>query len=497
MHLSPPLPRAAARLLWLLGLTGLLACPQVVSPPCPEGSTRPECGPETQQDGGSGDAGSDAGDGSPSTQPTWIQPPSGTLTLAATDGGRARKTLAFTATAGHTYRFTCIRDVNNGCTLRLLDGSGAVLDQDEVGTDAGLVQARVKARSPRGEAFFIELSALSNAGGTYGWRLEDLGLDDHGDTPASATERTGSAMPVTGNIDFPSDEDTFAIARPRSTIGRWSCTLQGTPDYWNIHVRDASGVTLQSGNGHGPGALTGAIHVAPSSEPLFFSIVSHSPSFTGAYTCTLEDLGLDDHGNTRATATPIEPSANSITGTMAYYGDIDMLSTSLRAGHFYRSQCLQPHVETCGVEFLDASGARVFQHYESNAAEFKVPATGTYFIQLTAIDGPYPYSYTLEDLGLDDHGDVPGSGTTVFPSQEVRGILTGLADTDVFSFSATGPGHIFSFDCATVDGTRSWNAFRGELLFPGTYHVELSAGAETTTWPLSYRCRLVDEGPAP
>ncbi|MFY0577589.1 hypothetical protein ACN28S_27625 [Cystobacter fuscus] len=59
------------------------------------------------------------------------------------------------------------------------------------------------------------------------------------------------------------------------------------------------------------------------------------------------------------------------------------------------------------------------------------------------------YTYRLEDLGFDDHGDTPSEATPVTPSStSVGALLHATTDVDVFSFEAAA-GHVYELACNT------------------------------------------------
>ena len=60
-----------------------------------------------------------------------------------------------------------------------------------------------------------------------------------------------------------------------------------------------------------------------------------SSTATGSYSVTIADLGLDDHGDVAAAATPIEPETEATSGNIETWADGDVFAFTPEPGHIY------------------------------------------------------------------------------------------------------------------------------------------------------------------
>lgn len=118
--------------------------------------------------------------------------------------------------------------------------------------------------------------------------LTELGPDDHGDTRASATELAEGV--TTGHLERPSDVDWFAFA----------------PEPGRIYEASASGgVTLELTDATSQ-PVPGSRFAATSTSPWFNVRIARSGTLTSTtYVLTIARVGLDDSGDTAATATHV------------------------------------------------------------------------------------------------------------------------------------------------------------------------------------------------
>jgi hypothetical protein len=477
------------------------------------------CRPEApESDAGTGETG---GTGSP-TQTIPLTGPTGPTetSLTAPAGGTATASFSFTATAGHTYRFTCGKGTLETFSVRVRDEHGQELASGLVHSSDRRVA--VEPRSAREETLSIEVS--TSGAGTFIWQLEDLGPDDHGNTVKLATERASSPDTFTGRFDYVGDADIFSVDPQQGFFYRLSCNR---PEYprpgpWSLAVWNTRGERVSAVDIPGSDdTRRQTSYEATSTERVFFSVSSQPGAAASTYTCILEAFGGDDHGNIPFWATALDPSAGTIQGTIEEPGDRDVFSAHLLPGHNYRSTCTALTLEDCGVRVLNRSGATMLSHSSQSSQEpapyFTVPEDATYYIELSGTNvSRGTYRYQLEDLGPDDHGNTHASATALAPS---TGPFTGRIDVpldvDVFSFEAT-PGHVYQFRCAVAPNLWSWplvlkngtgatvdtapqpygrpSIVAVEVTTSQTYFVELSRGLLSAQVG-AYTCQLEDLGP--
>src|SRR6185503_10148035 len=112
---------------------------------------------------------------------------SGTVTNALLESPSDLDLLKFTATANKIYKATVTMAgaIYYGATVRILDGNGF-----QVATSGSTSNVSVAAfKAGAAGTYYVEISQQSYywSGGSYTWKLEDAGTDDHGDTLATAT----------------------------------------------------------------------------------------------------------------------------------------------------------------------------------------------------------------------------------------------------------------------------------------------------------------------
>ncbi len=169
--------------------------------------------------------------------------------------------LAVPVAAGHAYRFeeTSATDV----VVSLSTDAGVLAGpQDQPEWFARLFPAA-------GTAYFAVRPFSSSTLGPWAMQVTDLGLDDHGDTAATATALTVGAAATPGVLQFSGDDDAFSfVAAPGALAFQVVTTGVGT----SLTVQSAAGVAVTTGTGPGsitfsvPGAGTYVVHVRQASS---------------------------------------------------------------------------------------------------------------------------------------------------------------------------------------------------------------------------------------
>lgn len=394
-------------------------------------------------------------------------------------------------TAGHIYRAT----VNPSLTLRSLaltvTADGRALGQGYLFLEPP-VTVLFKAATAS-TILTVWSNSFPNSLGTYSLSLEDVGLDDHGDTPETATPMTLPGA-INGTLGFSGDVDVFSFAATVGRIYRFRCGSNPI----ELLARDGAGKTVATGRS---GTL---LYEATASAPVSVE-VSHG---SGAYGCTLEDVGTDDLPDTSVGAPELSVPPASGTGNLETWTDVDVFTFRPTAGRVYRFSCEKL---TCGVRLRGADGAVLAEGLRSSSGggylAWEATAMQTASVEVFASPQVFAepmvgtYSYLLEDVGTDDHGDTAASATALGQGTvQVGGSFESFGDVDTFTFPATA-GHIYRVTCAPGPGETCTTRVKdpgSQALTPpfearagGLHLVEVSLGMATGTYTLY----VVDLGP--
>jgi hypothetical protein len=353
-----------------------------------------------------------------------------------------RDFFTFTAVPRHFYRFTCIAGTLDGCAVRMIGPEGSSL-----ATGAGPrgqtvpVLAKATTRGP----WFVEVSAtLPGQQGSYTFRLEDFGPDEHGDSASEATPIMPGAKPGSGTLEVAEDLDAFSFEALAGHVYRFGCSP------CRIKLMDSTGLLLAQGaEERQDSGIQSVFFRAPTSQRLVIEVSPVNTGDFGAYSYLLEDWGLDDHGDSRGTATAIVPSPNGVDGRIQLRDDVDMFSFQAEAGRNYHAACLNGTAQTCTLEVLDANGSAspVDTHWWGTV--FRTPRTETHYVRVRA-DVPGTYVLSLRDLGLDEASWSDADPAPVALG-DTSGVIAPAGDWDVFAFAADSR-RLYTVTCSGKDG---------------------------------------------
>ncbi|MCB4757847.1 MAG: ricin-type beta-trefoil lectin domain protein [Sulfurovum sp.] len=170
-------------------------------------------------------------------------------------------------------------------------------------------------------------------------------------------------------------------------------------------------------------------------------------------------FATDDHGNDRASATPI--NQNSTTRSrINTEGDIDYFKIEIpRAGTlvFYTTGTL----DTVGYLYNASGGQITLSRYHGPGwRNFKIRrevTAGTYYIKVRDFLGTHVGSYTLVcDCTADNHGDNYGTATIINPNSTTQGridksIRLGIRDRDYFKIQIPRTGTLTLYTIGSTD----------------------------------------------
>lgn len=335
--------------------------------------------------------------------------------------------------------------------------------------------------------------------------VEDLGLDDHSDDLGNATPAT-HGVPVAGRLELATDVDTFSFTAVAGRIMQATALRTGTGTTVPLHltVYDPQGIQL--------GEADGTVGMLASVTGVYKVQVERggysSTTDLVGYTLTVVDQGQDDHAATSTGATALTVGTPSL-GSVQYATDIDAFAFTAVAGHVYQVTCTR-NPGTCSYQVKDPSGAPVVSGGSSATTSFLTATAGRYVIEV----GPGssyspalgPYSLTVTDLGVEDHGSTTATATALTVGTPITGTIGFSQDLDAFSFAAVS-GHIYGATLTPSNGNvrlevrDSANGLVASsygstvsfiALASGTYYVFVSSYFSTTASP--YSLTVADRG---
>ncbi|MBZ4422575.1 PPC domain-containing protein [Myxococcus sp. RHSTA-1-4] len=167
----------------------------------------------------------------------------------------------------------------------------------------------------------------------------------------------------------------------------------------------------------------------------------------------------DDHGGSPGDATVLSAPMSALTGRIDVSEregmvDRDLFAITSGARHVYAFVCNWKTLPDCRLRLLAGSGNEVDTLQARSLdgpgrALFFTLDEGTAYVEVSSEKGVGTYTYQLQDLGLDDHGDDFAGATALQPSwgrSPFTVTHSGLHDQDVFTFRSQ-PGHGYRFGC--------------------------------------------------
>ncbi len=349
-----------------------------------------------------------------------VEPSEASFTVTSTFMGDS-DVIRFQATAGHGYRFGCeLPTPGSGVSLRLLEASGRVVGSTDALGSRNRAELDLKAATSG--AWFVQVSP------TYGplpmtvqCRLTDLGLDDHGDTPSTATRLT-PGVPVSVRMHSRKDVDelVFTASAQHSYVLRQRPSSPALIEFFDPHgvrldVLRADVILLQE-------ARAGTYHLrvtTPTSQG-----TADQP-----FELVLEDLGPDEHGDTEAEATraavgtPVELRQH-------HRLDWDVLAFDVEEAGVYQVTC-EP---TCQVRIHGPYQGMYVTAGPLRNERLDVSGAGPLYLAVAPASPLTPITLKLTRVAADDHADVLTAHTpwTVLPA-DLSGQFEARNDREAFA----------------------------------------------------------------
>ena len=349
------------------------------------------------------------------------------------------------------------RGILRASTIGVTDTTGAIYDSageqlashDDIDVDEDNKNFDVSYRVAAG-VYYVRVSSFETNTGKYRLTVTFTpdGADDHFNTPAHATPVT-SGMQVAGNIETGDDQDYFSIEVPGA--GTIQAITTGMTDTIGYLYNNAGDELAMNDNGDTDMNFDIVYNVVTAGT--YYVRVMSVGSVTGMYrlTVTFTLGGIDDHGNDRNSATPID-IGTMVAGDIETSEDDDYFSIEV-PGAGTLTAMSTGMTDTLGYLY-DSDGNELASDISTgnfNISSYKTTGTGTYYIRVRGFggdDGEYGLIVTFIP---DDHGNTQAHATPVTSGTAVAGNIETGDDQDYFSIAVSGAGTITASTTGSTD----------------------------------------------
>lgn len=391
----------------------------------------------------------------------------------------------FSAPQVNNHLYNVRFDGSPGVLLSVTDGSGQLLTSNPPGPLVWL--------ATQGQPVLLRVTGA--AGQSYSVGIDDLLVDDHGNTLWAATAiALNTAIP--GRLELFDDVDVFTFA----AVPGHAVEISTASNLW-LELYDDQG-TLVSAR-----ASPLAQYVASSATLTLVvrRLDTYSPLSLIRYVLTVRDLGPEDHGDTLATATPAT-IGTSQPGQIGYPTDADVFAVSGQAGHVYRATLTGQSL--CILWLTDAADTSL-DSSQGRPLVFFVPSASPLFVRVTGPQGTY--SLVIEDLGADDHANsvvgataltlgTPGSGAIQFP-RDLDCFTAPVVAQHFYLVTDTASAAYSDFTVSALDGSQSFTWWSMQASTHAGFFKAASPQAgmliegEFPVFPVPYTLVVTDVGP--
>lgn len=379
----------------------------------------------------------DVGDTASTALPITI----GTTRSAALQTSSDHDVFSFSSQAGRGYRATCSSTTSYVCAMIVRDAAGSSLSSTSYGYGS---PTTVSFSTSTATTVTIDVSGA--AMGSYSLELVDLGADDHGNTAATATA-VQLGVATSGNIQLSGDVDVFSFSATAGSLYFAQCATSGSY-LCAMTVRDGSGLTVASSSS---GTSTSASFSAPGTGTYSVEVRAQYSGYFGAYTLTASSAGVDDFGDTTATAGAITVGS-TVNGTTQFQYDRDVMSFTAVTGHIYVATCTTSVSYLCGLTVRDTAGTSVAtaSYGGSTTATFVAATGGTFTVEMNPSSTTTgAWVFRLTDSGTDDFADLPTTAGSGAIGVTLNGNTQFSGDKDVVAFTTT-PNRLYTVSCTSV-----------------------------------------------
>ncbi|MCB4751060.1 MAG: PPC domain-containing protein, partial [Sulfurovum sp.] len=309
-------------------------------------------------------------------------------------------------------------------------------------------------------------------------------LDDHGGSKNTATPIDLNSTTL-GSIETFGDIDYFKIVIPRGSVGRLTVYTTGSGDTVGTLYNPSSARPVSDDNSGTDRNFR--ISQIVTAGTYYIKVKYYFASKIGSYSLvtrfTLQADVSDDHGNTKETATLIDPNSTT-SGSIDKAGDNDWFKIIIPSEGGVLTVHTTGSGDTVG-ELLDTNGTRLVfnddvSDTDNNFKISKFVTAGTYYVRVRNYNNQVAGNgYTLISQFAPRQDDDRSTAISINPNSTTRGRfevtgdrdwLTITRDVDWFKIEIpSGGGALTVRATNTISITRSLTA--------GTYYVRVSASS--------------------
>ena len=316
----------------------------------------------------------------------------------------------------------------------LVDSAGQTLVEND---DAGDAANFSLMENVSAGTYYVRVQNYGTSTGTY-QLVSSFQPDDHGNTPATASLIRPNST-TSGNLEVSGDEDLFRIDIPAGAAGTLRVWTTGEMDTLGTLV-DSAGQTLVE-NDDADDALNFSLVQNVSAGTYYVRVQNYGTSIGTYQLVSSFQTGVqpDDHGNTPATASLINPNSTT-SGNLEVSGDEDLFRIDIPAGAAGTLRVWTTgEMDTLGT-LVDSAGQTVVENDDAgddlNFSLVQNVSAGTYYVRVqnygTSI-GTYQIVSSFQ-VGAqpDDHGNTPATASLINPNSTTSGNLEVSGDEDLF-----------------------------------------------------------------
>ncbi|MCB4747263.1 MAG: pre-peptidase C-terminal domain-containing protein, partial [Sulfurovum sp.] len=300
-------------------------------------------------------------------------------------------------------------------------------------------------------------------------------VDDHGNSKNTATPIDLNST-TSGNIETFGDIDYFKIIIPRGSVGRLTVYTTGSRDTVGTLYNPKNARPVSDDNSGTDRNFR--ISQIVTAGTYYIKVKYYFASKIGSYSLVtrfaLQADVSDDHGNTKETATLIDPNSTT-SGSIDKAGDNDWFKIIIPSEGGVLTVHATGSGDTVG-ELLDTNGTRlVFNDDVSDTGNnFKISkfvTAGTYYVRVRNYNNQVAGNgYTLISQFTPRQDDDRSTAISINPNSTTRGRFEVTGDVDWFKIEIpSGGGALTVRATNTISITRSLTA--------GTYYVRVSASS--------------------